>query len=68
MSRRVITILNCDRCKNDFDPRENHWDETISDLKWMQGANGAKSGNSNMAWDLCQECTSAFLSFMKLDD
>lgn len=63
MTTKVVTTLVCDRCRDEF--VHTHDTVTLGDLSYMilRGMGGSR--DSNMALDLCAECTDAFLHFMK---
>lgn len=64
MTIRVTHTHVCDRCKEDYNPRGSYDTQTIGHLSYMVKRNNSGSQDSNMSLDLCQECTTLFLTFM----
>lgn len=65
MTIKIIHIHNCDRCKEDFDLKPNYSTPMITGLVYMVTRNGSGSRLSDMDYELCDECSDAFLHFMK---
>lgn len=64
MSVRVTSVNVCDRCKQDYNPRKNYNTRTIGHLAFMIKRGNSGSKLSDMSLDLCEECTTLFLTFM----
>lgn len=58
MSTTHITIVKCDRCKEEI--RDVHYEQRIGHLRYMVMRNGSGTMNSNMSLDLCASCTTEF--------
>lgn len=68
MSTKVIHILICDRCEEEFTRRPTVYvgdRVTISKLSYMFLKNGSDSSHSDMALDMCHTCTDEFKAFWK---
>lgn len=63
MTRKVVETTICDRCGVEY--RKGAHARTIGDLSYMILNRGSGSRDSNMADDLCSECTTEFLTWLR---
>lgn len=63
MTRTVTVTMTCDRCGSSWAPPDG---PVISDLQWMLQPEG-RGGSmlSDMAHDLCRDCTAGFRAWWR---
>jgi len=64
MSRKVVETLVCDRCGFEY-PTVTGEGDTTQDLAYMFMRNGGGSRHSDMAQDLCVNCTQSFKAWWR---